>query len=129
MGTYSTSVQDNSIDINIVVDKCMAEVNTYSEEKKEQLRKAYDNMLPDEAYLPPDIFLGGAYFKPHLSSASFPPKGHIYWYVNPDGDVKYVIWHETTWDYALKLMGNVFKTEVEAKCHVSEVLSKYREVM
>lgn len=50
------------MDIKVVLDTCLREIDAYSEEKKEQLRKAYDNMLPDEAYLPPDGLVLGSDF-------------------------------------------------------------------
>ena len=42
------------MDIKVVLDVCLQKIDTYSEEKKEELRNKYYNMLPDEAYLPPD---------------------------------------------------------------------------
>ena len=75
------------------------------------------------------IIFGYCYFKPHLSSTPFPQNCDTYYYVHADGSIGEEVWTNLTSDYALKLMGNVFKTEVEAKCHVSEVLAKYRGVM
>ena len=76
-----------------------------------------------------DIILGGAYFKPHSSSIPLPQDGDTYYFVKPNSEIGNRPWGSCVGDYALKLMGNVFKTEVEAKCHVTEMLAKYREVM
>ena len=73
-----------------------------------------------------DIVTGYSYFLPHNS---FPQLGDIYYYICPNGTIMHRNWDGLSYDYATKLMGNVFESEVEAKCHVTEMLAKYREVM
>ena len=73
-----------------------------------------------------EIITGDSYFLPHNS---FPQLGDVYYYICPNGTIMHRNWDGLSYDYATKLMGNVFKSEVEAKCHVTEMLAKYREVM
>lgn len=73
-----------------------------------------------------EIISGEAYFKPHLL---FPQDGDIYYLVTPNGAIMRRCWDGLSYDYATKLMGNVFESRAEAECHVTEMLAKYREVM
>ena len=73
-----------------------------------------------------ELVTGDSYFLPHNS---FPQLGDVYYYICPNGTIIHRNWDGLSYDYATKLMGNVFKSEVEAKCHVTEMLTKYREVM
>ena len=38
-------------------------------------------------------------------------------------------WKGWSKDLSFKLMGNVFESEAEAKCHVEEIIAKYKQVM
>lgn len=73
-----------------------------------------------------EIITGDSYFLPHNS---FPQLGDVYYYICPNGTIMHRNWDGLSYDYATKLMGNVFESEVEAKCHVTEMLAKYHGVM
>ena len=58
-----------------------------------------------------------------------PKFGEIYHFVTTGGAIAQMACTECTFDCALALMGNRFRTEAEAKPHVDEMVAKMRAVM
>lgn len=64
----------------------------------------------------------------HLANQPFVPSpGEIYYYIRPDGSIDY--YHCSgegeLFEYALRLMGNCFRSELEAEMHKGEILGKF----
>lgn len=77
------------------------------------------------------LVLGNVYCKKCVSSKKDNnlkfTNGDVFYYVDIDGNVAYYTWYNNNFCYALRVMGNVFKTYKEAKDNKETIMKKYNK--